>query len=239
MEIAGARALVTGGARRIGRALCRALAERGARVAIHCRTSLTEAHALARDCPGSVVLPADLTTAAACESLVDEARSRLGGIEILVNNAAVYERAPLGEVDEACWDRTLALNLKAPFFCSRAAGMTMRQGGGGVIVNLGDWAALRPYPGYLPYFASKAGLLALTAGMARELAPRVRVNGVAPGAATLEEGTPPDKVARVIQATPLGRLGGEESVVSAVLFLVDNDFVTGQTLTVDGGRSLR
>jgi len=239
VEIAGARALVTGGARRIGRALCHALSERGARVAIHCRTSLDEAHALARDCPGSVVLQADLATAAACETLVAEARSRLGGLEILVNNAAVYERTPLSELDEAAWDRTLAVNLKAPFFCSRAAGLEMREGGGGVIVNLGDWAALRPSPGYLPYFASKAGLLALTAGMARELAPLVRVNGVAPGAALLEEGTTPERLAKVARAAPLGRLGGAESVVSAVLFLIGNDFITGQTLTVDGGRSLR
>jgi len=112
-------------------------------------------------------------------------------------------------------------------------------GVGGAIVNLGDWAALRPYPGYLPYFAAKAGLLAVTAGLARELAPSVRVNGVAPGAALLPEDTPPEAAAKAARAAPLGRLGGEAPVVSAVLFLIENDFLTGQTITVDGGRSLR
>jgi pteridine reductase len=233
MNLEGKAALVTGGARRIGGAISRALAAKGARVAIHYRTSRAAAEALAAELPGASAVGADLAEVDACERLVYETRP-----DVLVNSAAVYERLDLGTVDAARWDRTIAVNLRAPFFLSRAAGTVMKGRGAGAIVNLGDWAALRPYPGYLPYFASKAGLLALTAGLARELAPEVRVNTVALGPVLL----PPAEEGRreaVERATLLGRLGGPESVVSAVLFVLENDFLTGQTITLDGGRSLR
>ncbi|MHC4549303.1 MAG: SDR family oxidoreductase [Planctomycetota bacterium] len=239
MNLEGRAALVTGGGRRIGRALCLALAGRGVRVAIHCRRSVAEAEEVARRCPGSAVLPADLTDAGGRARLVAEAWERLGTLDILVNNASVYEETPLADLDEAAWDRTLAVNLTAPFFLARDAGLRMRAAGGGAIVNLTDWAVARPYPRYLPYYAAKGGLAAVTAGLARALAPEVRVNAVAPGPILLAEGAAPDRADAIRRATPLGRLGGAEAVASAVLFLLCNDFVTGETLTVDGGRSLR
>jgi pteridine reductase len=240
VNLKGRTALVTGGARRIGRALCLALGEQGVRVAIHCHRSRGEADAVARECPGSVVLEADLAERGAATRLLDETHERLGNLDILVNNASVYEMVQPDAVTEAAWERAIAVNLTAPFFLARGAGLRMRDAGGGAIVNLTDWAVARPYPAYLPYYAAKAGLTAVTAGLARALAPEVRVNAVAPGPILLPEGADdPATRATIERATPLGRLGGAEAVVSAVLFLLRHDFVTGETLAVDGGRSLR
>lgn len=240
MNLEGKTALVTGGARRIGRALCLALAERGVTVAIHCHRSRADADALARRCPGSVVLEADLARAGAAAGLLEQAYARFRNLDILVNNASLYEMVQPGGADEATWNRALAVNLTAPFLLAQGAGHRMRDAGGGAIVNLTDWAVARPYPQYLPYYAAKAGLAAVTAGLARALAPTVRVNAVAPGPILLPDGEPdPGARAAIERATPLGRLGGPEAVVSAVLFLLGNEFVTGETLTVDGGRSLQ
>ena len=235
MDIEGRTALVTGGARRIGRAITLALAERGARVAVHCNTSVEEAMQL----PAAAVLQADLADAKQRAALVPRALEELGGLDILVNNASTYEVASLAEVNEEAWDRALEVNLTAPFFLARDAGESMRRAGSGVIVNLTDWAIARPYPDRIPYFAAKAGLASATAGLARALAPQVRVNAVAPGPILLPADADPAYEAQVVRATPLGRLGGADAVVKAVLFLIGNDFVTGETITVDGGRSLR
>jgi len=245
VDLAGKRALVTAGAKRIGRGICEALAGAGARVAIHYYTSAAEARETANTCPGAMVLQADLAGgSAACRDLIERAETGLGGgLDILVNNAAIYERLALHEIDDAAWDRHLDLNLKAPVFLALHAGRGMRDRGTGAIVNLGDWAALRGYPGYLPYFASKAGVLGITAALAREFAPEVRVNAVAPGPIVLPESSPPEeerqKKKAVERATPLGHLGGVQAVSDAVLALLHNEFITGETLVVDGGRSLR
>lgn len=239
MDLEGKTALVTGGARRIGRAICLALAGKGVRVAIHCRTSEADARDLADRCPGSIVLRANLADPAERARLLPEAVERLNRIDFLVNNASVYEPAPLAEIDEAAFERALAVNLTAPFFLARDAGLRMRAAGSGAIVNLTDWGIDRPYPDRIPYFAAKAGLEAATKGLARALAPEVRVNAVAPGPILLEEGAGDEAVAAVERATPLGRLGGPEAVATAVLFLLSHDFMTGETIRVDGGRSLR
>ncbi|MEE8107164.1 MAG: SDR family oxidoreductase [Planctomycetota bacterium] len=241
MDLAGKRALVTAGAKRIGRGICEALAAAGARVAIHYRSSEAEARETAKACPGAIVLQADLTGgSAACRDLIERAEAGLGGgLDVLVNNAAIYERLALDEIDDAAWDRHLDLNLKATFFLALHAGLGMRDRGAGAIVNLGDWAALRGYPGYLPYFASKAGVLGVTAALARELAPSVRVNTVAPGPIVLPDGSPAKKKNAAADATLVGRLGGTKAASDAVLALLHNDFITGETLVVDGGRSLR
>jgi pteridine reductase len=238
VEVKGKRALVTGAGRRIGQAIAVALAEAGAEVALHHHTSAREAEEVAERCPGSVVLGADLRSASEAEALAVETARRLGGLDIVVNSAAIFERTPLESIDEAAWDRHIDTNLKGPFFLARKSGQIMRERGAGVIVNVTDWAISRPYPAYLPYYAAKAGLAAVTAGLARALAPEVRVNSVAPGPILLPEGADPAHEAAVLQATPLGRLGGPEAVVSAVMFLIGNDFTTGATITVDGGRSL-
>ena len=239
MDLDGKTALVTGGARRIGRAICLALAGKGVRVAIHCRASEADARDLADRCPGSVVLRADLADPAERARLLPEAIERLGRIDFLVNNASVYEAAPLAEIDEAAFERALAVDLTAPFFLARDAGLRMRAAGFGSIVNLTDGGIDRPHPDRIPYFVAKAGLEAATKGLARALAPEVRVNAVAPGPILLEEGAGEAAIAAVERATPLGRLGGPEAVATAVLFLLGHDFMTGETIRVDGGRSLK
>lgn len=239
MEIDGLKVLVTGGAKRIGRAICLGLAEKGARVAIHFHGSEQEAREVAAQCPGSVMLQADLAEPEAAGALVRGASEALGGLDVLVNNASVYQRTPLEEIDEAAWRRHLDVNLTAPFFAAREAGRRMQAAGGGVIINITDWAVDRPDPAHLPYYAAKAGLAAATAGLARALAPAVRVNAIAPGPILSPEGADSQLIERIQRATPLGRMGGASSVVSTVMFLIGNDFVTGETITVDGGRSLR
>jgi len=238
VDLEGRTALVTGGARRIGRAICLALAKRGVRVAIHCKSSEAEARDLAEQCPQGLVLRADLADPAERARLVPQAAEKLGRLDFLVNNASVYERVPLAGIDEPAWERALAINLTAPFFLARDAGLRMRAAGGGAIVNVTDWATERPYAFHLPYFAAKAGLEAATRGLARALAPEVRVNAVAPGPILLPDGTGEDIAAAVTAKTPLGRLGGAEAVASAVIFLLGHDFMTGETVRVDGGRSL-
>jgi pteridine reductase len=239
VDLGGRTALVTGGARRIGRAICLALAGKGVRVAIHTRSSEALARDLSERCPGSVVLRADLSDPAERARLVPQAAERLRRLDFLVNNASVYERTPLAEVDEPSWERALAVNLTAPFFLARDAGLLMRAAGSGAIVNLTDWATERPYADRIPYFAAKAGLEACTRGLARALAPEVRVNAVAPGPILLPEGSGDDLAAAVTNATPLGRLGGPDAVAEAVLFLLGHDFMTGETVRVDGGRALK
>ncbi len=239
MDLEGKRALVTGGGRRVGRALCVALAERGVHVAVHYDASEAAAVEVAAACGGAPLLHADLTVAGAARGLVHAAQDALGGLDLLINNAAVYKRTPLETVDERAWNRNLDLNLKAAFFAAQAAGRIMREGAGGVILNLTDAQALDPRPGYLPYFASKAGLEAVTRGLALELAPEVRVNAVAPGPVMAPEDASEASIEAIRRATPLDPAGAIESLVSAVFYLIESDFVTGQTLTVDGGRSLR
>jgi pteridine reductase len=239
VETKGLKVLVTGGARRIGRAICLGLAEQGAHVAIHFHTSEEEAREVAGQCPGSVLLQADLSDAGAADDLVQSAARALGGLDVLVNSASVYQARPALEIDEQHWRESLDINLTAPFFLAQSAGKLMRTAGRGLIVNLTDWAVQRPYPAYLAYYAAKAGLASLTAGLARTLAPEVRVNAIAPGAILPPEGADDAKIDAIRRAAPLLRMGGVESVVSTVMFLVGNDFVTGETITVDGGRSTR
>ena len=238
MDLQGKRALVTGGARRVGAAITKALSNAGARVVIHCHTSIDEARELGAQCPGSVVLEADLADRAAREAIVPEITRVLGGLDILVNNAAVYESAPLPEIDEDHWDRTLEVNLTAPFFLASQAGQQMKAAGAGVIVNLTDWAVQRPYPNRLAYFAAKGALASASMGLAKALGPEVRVVAVAPGAILGDPAMSTEQEAAARRANLLDRLGGPKSVAESVLFAIRNDFLTGTTLTVDGGRSL-
>ncbi len=237
-------ALVTGGAARIGAAIAEVLHAEGFNLALHYRSSQIEAAVLqtrleARR-PGSVrLLAADLREVAAAVKLVEEAVAVWGRLDVLVNNASVFYPTPLGEAAEEHWEELLDTNLKAPFFLSQAAFPQLKRQGGS-IVNLIDIYAYRPRPGYPIYSLSKAGLLALTRALAREMAPEVRVNGVAPGA-ILWPDTPMGEAERtaLLDSIPLRRMGQVADIANAVRYLVcDADYVTGQILAVDGGRSL-
>lgn len=243
MSLEGRVALVTGGARRIGRAIVLALAERGARVAFTYRTAIEEAAALVQDVRAAggraFAIPADLAQPDSADGVIALARERFGPVRVLVNNASVFPRTPLREVTAKVWNGILAVNLRAPFLLARAVAPDMRKAGGGAIVNLTDVYAERTLPDHAPYVASKAGLVALTRALARDLAPEIRVNAVAPGAILWPEDATGEQRAAALRRIPLGRKGEPEDVAKAVLFCVEGpDFLTGQVIAVDGGRLL-
>ena len=183
-------------------------------------------------------LPGDLTDPATGPRLVEHTAKVFGGLDVLVNSAAVMLRTPVGEVLVEDWDAMFALNLRAPFFLSQAAARVMGERGG-VIVNIADLAAFETWKGYIPHAITKAGLVQMTRGLAHALAPRIRVNAVAPGSVLLPEGWTQDEADKLVSTTPLRRLGSPEDVAQAVMYLICADYVTGETIIVDGGRHVR
>ncbi len=242
MELAGRVALVTGGGRRLGRALAEALGRGGARVAVHYGSSArgAEETVQAIRAAGSEAesFRADLTSAAAAAPLITQTIAHFGGLDILVNSAAVMERTPIGSVTAEQWDAMFALNLRAPFLLSQAAAPALGKRGG-VIVNMADLAAYETWPGFIPHSITKAGIVQMTRALARVLAPAVRVNAIAPGAVLLPDDWDETSGEHLAQTTPLRRLGSPDDVVGALLYLIGADYVTGETIIVDGGRHVR
>lgn len=243
--LSGKAVLVTGGARRIGAAICRRLHAAGASVLVHYRNASEEAHALQLELNGlradSVVLArADLLAPGALPQLVKDAVAAFGRIDGLVNNASSFYATPVGAIDEKAWDELIGANLKAPLFLSQAAAPELRKTQG-VIVNIVDIHAELPMKNHVVYNVAKGGLLALTRSLARELGPQVRVNGVSPGTVLW-----PDDPAwqndierqRIVNQTLLKRTGEPEDIATAVEYLMTAPYVTGQILVVDGGRSI-
>jgi NAD(P)-dependent dehydrogenase (short-subunit alcohol dehydrogenase family) len=241
------RVVLITGPRRIGAEVAKRVAARGADVALSYNQSRNEAETAAAGIRAmgrrAVCVQADLSKGPACQQLVDETVRRLGRLDVLVNMASYYVATPFDELDEALWDRGLAVDLKAAFLCARAAVPHLRAAGGGRIINVADWlpaSGRARYKGFLPYYVAKSGVIALTEALALELAAdEILVNAVAPGPILAPPDTDAEEVKAVEQATPLGRWGGEAEIVKAVLFLVDTDFVTGEVIRVDGGRHLR
>ena len=246
MDLTDRVALVTGG-RRIGIVVARELARAGADVALVYRRSRPEADEAADAVRAAgrraVVLQADLADADECSRVVDDAMRDFGRLDVLVNMASRYEVKALDDLSIEDWDAQLAVDLRAAWLCAKAAIPHMRGLRGGRIINFADWVAAsgRPrYRGYLPYYVAKAGVMALTQALALELAPdRILVNAIAPGPIVPPEGTSTEEMAQVERATPLGRWGGEIEIAKIVLALVESDFVTGETIRVDGGRHLK
>lgn len=234
--IEGKVVLITGAARRIGRAIALELGRAGARVAVHYRGSAEEAEQTAAECGGQT-FQADLTSVAEIERLFVEVADSYGQLDALVNNAAVYERTPILKTTEEQWDRILTTNLKAYYFCAQQAARLMLPQGAGRILNISSLGGIRPWAEYGPYNASKAGVIHLTKSLAKELAPAIQVNSIAPG--VIEFGDPvPNEVQRQIDATPAGIAGtGQDIAEAALYFLTCSRYVTGQVLAVDGGLS--
>ena len=238
--------LITGG-KRIGAAIGQDLARRGMHVALSYNRSREEAEAVVAAARligrTAIALQADLSRADECASLGARAVDALGRLDVLINMASVYRSAAIDTTDEGVWDSVIDVDLKASFLCSKAAVPYLRASGGGRIINFTDWVAKsgRPrYKGYLPYYVAKTAVIGLTEALALELAAdHVLVNAIAPGPILAPSGTSEKELSEVEAATPLGRWGGEPEIVKAVAFLLDSDFVTGETIRVDGGRHLR
>jgi pteridine reductase len=242
VELEGRAALVTGAGRRLGRAIALALGARGMYVAVHYGRSAAGARDTVADIERAggraTCLQADLTNPDAPAALVDAASRALGRLDVLVNSAAVMMRTPVGGVTPTDWDAMFALNLRAPFFAAQAAAPHLARQRG-AIVNLADLAAFETWPGYVPHGISKAGVVQMTRALARVLAPDVRVNAVAPGTVLLPESWPEDTARRLAETTPLRRVGAPEDVTRTVIFLLESDYITGETIVVDGGRRIR
>jgi NAD(P)-dependent dehydrogenase (short-subunit alcohol dehydrogenase family) len=242
MNLQGKTAFVTGAGKRVGREIALGLARRGANVVVHYNTSAAPARKVVGEIKAlgvdAIAVKANQANARQVRAAVAKAVKHFGTIHILVNSAAVYEKTPFGKLTEHDWDFHIDANLKGPFLFALEVGRHMlKKKVAGKIVNFADWAAFRPYRHYLPYLVSKAGVVCLTKALAKELAPGVQVNAVAPGPVLL----PPDfseaDTQKVVDATLVKRIGSPADVVNAVLFLVEGgDFITGHTLVVDGGR---
>jgi NAD(P)-dependent dehydrogenase (short-subunit alcohol dehydrogenase family) len=246
MELTGRVSVLTGG-KRIGAAVAIELARAGSDIALVYRSSRAEAEDTARAVEAlgrrAMVVQADLGHPPACQRAIDDAADALGRLDVLVNMASIYRSRPFDDITLHDWDEQMAVDLRSTWLCSQAAVPHMRRLRGGRIVNCSDWVARsgRPrYPGYLPYYVAKAGVIALTEALALELSSdQILVNAVAPGPIVAPEGTTTEEFAMVERATPLGRWGGEAEIAKAVLALIGSDFITGETIRVDGGRHVK
>jgi len=242
MELRGRTAIVTGAGHRVGRALAVALGQRGMRVVVHYNTTADGAHETLRVIESAggqgVTVGADLTKAEEIPRVVDVALTHFGGIDVLVNSAAIMVRLPFGDVQPEQWDQTMDLNVRAPFFLTQAAAPHLRKSRG-VVVNIADLAAFEAWPGYIPHGISKSGVVYLTRALASVLAPDVRVAAIAPGTVLLPEGWSKQDAERLRRTTPLAREGSPEDVARTMLFILDSDYLTGETIIVDGGRHVR
>ena len=246
MDIKGKVALITGG-KRIGAVVATTLAKAGADIALVYNRSLAEAaetesavNAIGRR---AMLVQADVTNERACIEAVATAVRDLGRLDVLINMASLYAEKPFTGLTAADWDRQLAVDLRATFLFAHAAAPLMKKAGGGRIINFSDWvaASARPrYPGFTPYYVAKAGVKALTETLALELAgDQILVNAIAPGPILAPPEMSKAESDAVVKSTPLGRWGGEDEIAKAVMFLVNSDFVTGETIRVDGGRHIK
>ncbi len=243
MDLAGRVVLITGG-RRMGHALSVAVAARGADVVLAYRRSEDEATQVAGDVQTAgrraLAVRADVSRAEDCAALVDRTAEAFGRLDVLVNMASLYQPVAFDEMDAAAWDRQLGVDLRGSFLCARAAVPLMRKTGGGRIINFSDWVAAsgRPrYKGYLAYYVGKAGVRALTEGLALELAgDHILVNAIAPGPVLAPDDLSDEERVAVTKSTPVGHWGGAGEIAKTVVALIESDFITGETIRVDGGR---
>lgn len=242
MNLHGKVALVTGGAKRVGKAIAHALAARGCKLVVHYKTSQTDAEATVRELQAAnaeaMAVQADITQEDEVERMVAAAVAQFGRIDILINNAAVFFRTPVETLTIEEWEQVLDVNLTGTFLCAQKIGLRMREWGWGHIINIADVAGLRPWVDYIPYSVSKACVITLTQGLAMELAPQVMVNAIVPGPVLFQDDTPEAVRQREIDKTLVKRAGAPEEVAEVVAFVAESDYSTGSLFHVDGGRAL-
>jgi pteridine reductase len=240
-KLLGRVALVTGAGKRLGRHVALRLASEGADIAVHYNRSADDARQVVSEIEKlrrhAAAFPAQLTDVAAIRTLVSQVVAHFGSLDILINSAANFLETKFAETRESAWDASLDTNLKAPFFCSQAAAPHLAKSGHGAIINFADIGALLGWREFLPHSISKAGIILMTRVLAKELAPAIRVNALAPGTITMP-GDPPEWQRDFIERAPLRRSGRPDEISDAVMFLLTAEFVTGHTLVIDGGRTL-
>jgi len=242
MNLNGKVALVTGGAKRVGKAIVSALAARGCRTVVHYHTSQAEAEETVREIVATgnetMALQADIAQEAEVERMIEAAVAHFGRIDILVNNASSFYRTPVATLTAETIEQVIDTNLTGTFLCAQKIGLRMLDWGSGHIINMADVAGIRPWVDYLPYSIAKACVLTLTQGLAMELAPRVMVNAIVPGPILFQEDTPENVRQREIEKTLVKRMGTPEEVAELVAFVAESDYSTGAVFHCDGGRSL-
>ncbi len=242
MDLSGKIALVTGGAKRVGKAIVFALAQRGCQLVVHYHTAQTEAHATVRelqnDGHAALALQADIRRETDVDRMIEQAIGHYGRIDVLVNNAALFYRTPIDTVTFDDWEQIMDVNLDGTFYCAHKIGLRMQEWGWGHVINLADVAGQRPWADYIPYSVSKACVLAFSQGLAMELAPEVMVNAVIPGPVLFQDDTPQEVQRREIAKTLVKRAGTPQEVAQLVVFVAESDFSTGAVFAVDGGRGL-
>ncbi len=236
MDINGKVALITGGAKRVGREIALEIARRGARIAVHYRSSEAEAKAVAG--ASGTVFHADLTDVVSIDKMIRGVEEEFGGLDILINNASVFSPATADDATPEHWDMQMDTNAKGPFFLAQRAAALMRIRGAGKIINIADVAGEVIWPSYLPYSVSKAALIAVNRGLAKAYAPQIQVNAIAPGPILFPEYYTEEQKQAAIERTLLKRAGSPRDVVNAVVFLIESDYVTGEMIHVDGGRHI-
>ena len=244
MQIKEKVILITGGAVRVGRAITLELLNAGARVFCHYHSSEEAARNLlneAENLSGTLRLFSfDLLRSDAVERITSEAISSFGRVDVLINNAAIFFKTPLGRVSDEQWDKLHTLNLKRVFFLSQQIGLSMKRQGSGKIINIGDAGAETPFPSYIPYSVTKAGIIAMTKGLAKALAPQVQVNCINPGPVMMPDGYDLQEKEQAIRQTLLKREGDPQDIARTVRFLIEgSDYITGAVIAVDGGRHIR
>ncbi|MCB9799481.1 MAG: SDR family oxidoreductase [Candidatus Omnitrophica bacterium] len=251
MQLEGKTALITGAAKRIGRQIALDLASAGMNIIVHYHRSQKEAHTLKEEIEAcgveAYLIRADLNVMPTSKvgRFVRELFKKIDAsgyhADVLVNNASIYEPASLSETDDRAWDRVMTLNLKVPFFLAREASIRMlkrhrdKKKPAGKIINLTDWQAFRQQPRYLAYVISKAALISATEGLAKALAPAIQVNSIAPGPILPPPGKTAGQAQEAVRKTVLKRFGSPRDISNAVTFLIENDFITGATLPIEGG----
>lgn len=238
MDIKGRTALVTGGAIRVGKAITLALAKAGANVVINYNTSSTEADQTVREVEAlgvkGLAVQADVSQAAQVQAMVARASQAFGGVDVLVNNASLFQKTPIPTDDFSMWHKVTGILINGTFYCANAVAPYMLEHGG-VIINLIDLSAWEPWPNFAGHSVGKAGLWALTKQLALDLAPKVRVNAVCPGPALPPPDYTPERISRTARKTLLGRWGTPEDMSDAVMYLIGADYVTAEVIVVDAG----
>jgi pteridine reductase len=241
MEVRGKVAVVTGSAHRLGRVIALALAEAGAHIVVHYHSAGAVVNdtvaAIEQHGVRAIAVQADLTQPEASERILAAAEAEFGGVDVLINSAASMEAGDPLTLSREAWHRVLDLNLTAPFFLAQAAARSMQTRGGGVIINMADMAGMRPWAKYPAHSVSKAGLIMVTRVLAKALAPAIRVNAIAPGPVLKPDDWDEARWQTVGSHTLLKRTGSGYDVARAVLYLLQADYVTGETLVIDGGRN--